>query len=114
MNVRYDYQYADGNNYKQGGEFVLDRELEPEEIDRIAQYLDAGEYFVPMDVGLRQLHWDFGGLNDEDDHPWHTLQLDHPQETIIDPDFTADEFIAAMASAKKADWPSQMDAWKER
>lgn len=77
------YRYVDGSNCKRYGQMVFRGRLTVDQLKFIQWKLDAGEYFVPVQVGFECLAFafnDFGG----DDHGWHTLELGDPENWTLD------------------------------
>lgn len=74
-NTLVEYAYRDENNSKVSASVVLAGRLSPEGMARIAAGLDERFYFIPGQVGLRDLQGDFtdGGEWGEADHVWHHL-----------------------------------------
>ena len=77
--------YRDASNYKVSDTVVLTGRYEDEDLKVIQAKLDDGQFFIPSQVGLNDLHGqlqqydsdaslDANGIN-EDDHPWHELDL---------------------------------------
>jgi hypothetical protein len=72
MNIKFNYQYRDGANYKNCHSEVFSnaRTLSIEEVQkRIQSVVIEGEYFIASDWQLKDLHshlWD-----EEIDHNWH-------------------------------------------
>jgi hypothetical protein len=75
VNTRLRYCYRDGANYKQLHEVVFAGAITDAERRALLAHLDEGTYFIPSQVGLEDLQYRFGGLND-DDHPWHELEAE--------------------------------------
>lgn len=51
-NTRISYLYRDASNYKQHNEVVVPGTFTQEQIEAIIGCLDAGEYFIPVQVGF--------------------------------------------------------------
>lgn len=77
MNTRLSYLYRDASNYKTSQTVVLAGEASEADRTLIDSRLDQGEWFIPSEVGLRDLQRDFqsGGNLYEDDHVWHELDV---------------------------------------
>jgi len=76
-NTLFEYGYADGSNYKVHSEVVLSGRLTEEQIRNMLSSLDQGEFFIPSQVGLRDLQGDFihgSAWDDDDDHVWHRIE----------------------------------------
>jgi len=74
-NIRFNYLYRDGANYKQFGfvTFQNDHEISIEEATaKIYPKLISNEFFVPQDWGLPRLH--FHPYDPEIDHEWHEFE----------------------------------------
>lgn len=98
-NTRIYYLYRDASNYKQHNEVVVPGTFTPEQIEAIIGCLDAGEYFIPVQVGLPEER--FGNIT-EDDHCWFELSRDGFEETNAEAnlDMTPDEVVAEFLEAK--------------
>jgi hypothetical protein len=70
MNMRITYLYRDASNYKQSESIVVLGKITFADVE---PYLDEGEYFIPGQVGLADLHHRFGKKLTMDDHPWQEL-----------------------------------------
>lgn len=77
MNTRLSYLYRDASNYKQAASVVLAGPTGAADRALIASRLDQGEWFIPSEVGLRDLQRDFQSGNKlyADDHVWHELDV---------------------------------------
>lgn len=74
LNTRIAYMYRDGSNYKTNAEAIFEGEITAEEKKALLKNLDDTLYFIPSDVGLRDLQADFNAKLYDDDHPWHELE----------------------------------------
>ena len=76
--TRFDYQYRDANNYKQGETVWLSGPLTPSMADELVEILrkaDTGEPdFIPEEIGLPELQERMPSELGEDDHVWHEPQ----------------------------------------
>lgn len=75
-NTLFEYRYADASNNKVHGRVVLAGIMTQDQLDRIEAGLSDGEFFIPMQVGLRDLQGDFEhgkSWEPQDDHPFHTI-----------------------------------------
>lgn len=54
MNTKIHYLYRDADNYKVHNSCVIKGVLTPAQIDIILGCCDAGEYFIPNQVGCRK------------------------------------------------------------
>lgn len=77
-NTRISYLYKDASNYKKHNEAVLPGTFTSERIEAIIGCLDAGEYFVPVQVGLPEERFE---RITEDDHCWFELIRNGFEET---------------------------------
>lgn len=75
MNTELHYLYRDASNYKQGTLVVFPGEFTEADLQRIAGALDDGQFFIPSQVGQRDLQRDLSSKLYEDDHVWHELNL---------------------------------------
>jgi len=109
--------YRDGANYKTYGTLVAEGAMTDAEHDLLKKSLDAGEMYLPLQLGLEYYGTDWSGYNPDDyDHPWHEMLVD--EITIEDPerDFNwfntphveylgpVSEFVRAVAAAAAAGW----------
>lgn len=107
MNTRLSYLYRDASNYKQAAGVTLSGSASEADRALIDSRLDQGEWFIPSQVGLRDLQRDFqsGGNLYEDDHVWHELDVErdiedtHNAPTVA---MTWSELVARFASV--TDW----------
>lgn len=97
------YLYRDASNYKSYNEAVVKGVLSKEDISKIIECLDAGEWFVPSKVGLPEKRFDDGWT--EDDHPYFELDEYDFSETDDDPtvEITAEELVKAFEEHQN-DW----------
>ncbi|WP_394969916.1 hypothetical protein [Candidatus Allofournierella merdipullorum] len=70
MNTLMSYLYRDASNYKVTNTVVLAGIITQEQIDEIAEALNAGCYFIPSQIGLPEKRFDD---YTEDDHCWFEL-----------------------------------------
>lgn len=70
MNTKIEYLYRDGSNYKIPNQQIVEGILTDDQIKKIVESCDAGEYFIPRQVGLPEER--FGDISD-DDHVWFEL-----------------------------------------
>lgn len=105
-NTRFSYMYRDASNYKTGAELVLAGEVKPADRELIAERLDQGEWFIPSQVGLRDLQRDFNveGALYEDDHVWHELDVHdiEPVDAAPTVEMSWGELVARFAAV--SDW----------
>ncbi len=98
-NTRISYLYRDAGNYKQHNEVIVPGTFTPEQIEAIIGCLDAGEYFIPFQIGFPEER--FGSIT-EDDHCWFELcgvgfEATDAEANI---DMTPDEVVAKFLEAK--------------
>jgi len=107
-NTRIGYRYADASNYKVFGVAILEGRASDDQIRQMLDTLEDGEFFIPGQVGLRDLQADFqhgAGWDDQDDHVWHRL------EAISYTDDEPSEDATSVAHAM-AQWPKDRQGWK--
>lgn len=104
MNTRINYLYRDGSNYKAGNSFVVHGEITETQKQQIIHACDAGEYFIPHQVGMPENR--FEDIN-EDDHPWFELIGFELTDAEADTVMTVDELVEKFMTAEwdEADWP---------
>lgn len=79
--TRVEYRYRDLHGCQQYGTAYLSGVLDGDQVADIEARLDEGEFFIPSQVGLRDLQADFAeGLVEDLDHVWHILDLRFPEE----------------------------------
>ena len=98
-NTRISYRYRDASNYKQHNEVVVPGTFTPDQIEAIIGCLDAGEYFIPVQIGFPEER--FGDMT-EDDHCWFELCRGDFEGTDAEAsiDMTPDEVVAKFLEAK--------------
>lgn len=73
----FNYQYRDAGNFKARGRLALRGQIQADEVKRVEEALESGEFFIAEQVGVpplqRQLQTQFGGRN-ENDHCWHSIE----------------------------------------
>lgn len=74
MNTKIHYLYRDADNYKVHNSCVIKGVLTPEQINVILSCCDAGEYFIPNQVGLPERK--FEKIDPQVDHCWFELTRD--------------------------------------
>ena len=94
MNTKIHYLYRDADNYKVHNSCVIKGVLTPEQINVILSCCDAGEYFIPNQVGLPERK--FEKIDPQVDHCWFELTRDDFEYTdqpatpqIPEPEITA-------------------------
>jgi hypothetical protein len=101
------YFYRDASNYKASSEVIVSGVFTQEQKNIIQGKLDSGEFFIPTDVRMRALQNELISFPSEDDHVYHTLDVDELEVLdAIPPGCTlhcsADEFTARFKAVK--DW----------
>ena len=75
MNTQITYQYRDAANYKEFDTVIIHGQLSLSDIE---EYLYDKEFFIPSEIGLKDLQPE--RLN-QDDHIWHEmLDVSHTNE----------------------------------
>ena len=72
----FEYCYRDAANFKVWGSVVLQGGFAPNDLVRLRQSFDAGEFFIAEQLGLPPLYeelWKFSGGPTNTDHVWHTF-----------------------------------------
>jgi hypothetical protein len=98
MNTSITYQYRDASNYKEFDAVVIGGSLS---LNDIEEYLYDKEFFIPSEIGLKDLQPE--NLN-QDDHIWHEIvEISHTQEkpTV---NITADKIISNFRKASLNEW----------
>ncbi len=98
MNTSFTYQYRDASNYKEFDTVIISGLLSLMDIE---EYLYEKEFFIPSEIGLKDLQPEI--LN-QDDHIWHEiLEISHTknQPTV---DITAQDIISNFRKAFLAEW----------
>lgn len=75
MNLKFEYLYRDGGNYKQFGHIVLSNSTQLNVTDatkRLREYLIDGEFFEPSKVGVPAL--EVYEYDPEIDHQWYEFE----------------------------------------
>lgn len=99
MNTKILYLYRDGSNYKMLNEVVVAGTFDETQIYIIMECLEAGEYFIPRQVGLPEKRF---GEWTEDDHCWFELSREGFVETDAAPNIGlyAGEIVKRFLEAK--------------
>jgi len=87
MNTSITYQYRDASNYKEFNTVIIRGLLS---LDNIEVYFYEKEFFIPSEIGLKDLQLE--SLT-PDDHIWHEIlkiSLTHEKSSV---DITAEEII---------------------
>lgn len=98
MNTSITYQYRDAANYKEFDTVIIRGLLSLKDIE---EYLYDKEFFIPSEIGLKDLQPE--NLN-QDDHIWHEiLEISHTHErpTV---NITAEEIISNFRKASLEEW----------
>ncbi len=98
MNTSTTYQYRDASNYKEFDTVIIRGQLS---LNDIEEYLYDKEFFIPSEIGLKNLQPE--NLN-QDDHIWHEIleishTLDKPTMNI-----TAEQIISNFRKASLEEW----------
>ena len=98
MNTLITYQYRDAANYKEFDTVIISGLLS---LNDIEDYLYDKEFFIPSEIGLKDLHPE--NLN-QDDHIWHEiLEISHTHEkpTV---NITAEKIVSNFRKASLEKW----------
>ena len=74
MNTKIRYLYRDADNYKVFNECIVQGEISEEQVCKILDCCDMGEYFIPSQVGMPERKFD--EYDTEADHCWFELNKD--------------------------------------
>lgn len=113
MNTKIHYLYRDADNYKVHNSCVIKGVLTPEQINVILSCCDAGEYFIPNQVGLPERK--FEKIDPQVDHCWFELTrddfeyTDQPANVPVTAQQLTDHFIAAKDSWNDCEFFEQSD-----
>ena len=72
----FEYLYRDAANWKAWGKLLLLGDVSPADVALMEVKLDAGEFFIPEQLGVPPLFhklWQGSIRPSSDDHPWHEL-----------------------------------------
>ena len=98
MNTLINYQYRDAANYKEFDTVIIHGQLS---LGNIEEYLYEKEFFIPSEIGLKDLQPE--NLN-SDDHIWHEiLEIRHSLENPT-VNITAEEIISNFRKASLEEW----------
>lgn len=98
MNSRIEYLYRDASNWKQYNEYIVSGSITEREIK---PFLHDREYFIPGELGLKNLFpMPFGN----DDHVWHEICSVEPTNDPPTVSFTAEELRHRLQVAAKNEW----------
>lgn len=98
MNTLITYQYRDAANYKEFDTVIIHGQLSLIDIE---EYLYDKEFFIPSEIGLKDLQPE---NLDQDDHIWHEiLEISHTnkQPTV---NITAQKIISNFKKASLEEW----------
>lgn len=113
MNTKIHYLYRDANNYKVQNSCVIKGVLTPDQINVILGCCDAGEYFIPNQVGLPERK--FENFEPQADHCWFELTrddfeyTDQPANVSLTAQQLTDHFIASKDSWNDCEIAEQSD-----
>lgn len=97
MNTKICYLYRDGSNYKVQNTCVINGCLSFEEMRKIHDSCDCGEYFIPSEVGLPEERF---AEYTEDDHPFFELQSFEDTELPAQVSITPEELVKKFEACK--------------
>ena len=98
MNTQITYQYRDAANYKEFDTVIIHGQLSLSDIE---EYLYETEFFIPSEIGLKDLQPE---SLCNDDHIWHEiLEISHTnkQPTV---NITAQKIISNFKKASLEEW----------
>ncbi len=105
----FEYLYRDASNFKVWGRVLLRGGVAPDNLARLRQCLDAGEFFIAEQLGLPPLYaelWSFSGGPTDADHVWHTfhaLRLAEAEEVVGSASETVEDFISRIEAISQWD-----------
>lgn len=111
MNTKIHYLYRDADNYKVHNSCVIKGVLTPEQINVILSCCDAGEYFIPNQVGLPERK--FEKFDPQADHCWFELACDdfeytdQPADVSMTAQQLTEHFIASKDRWNDMDYAEQ-------
>ncbi len=98
MNTQITYQYRDAANYKEFDTVIIHGQLS---LDDIEKYLYEKEFFIPSEIGLKDLQ---PKKLCSDDHIWHEiLEVSHTNEEAT-VNITAGKVISNFRRASLGKW----------
>ena len=98
MNTLITYQYRDASNYKEFETVITNGLLSLKDIE---EYLYDKEFFVPSEIGLKDLQPE--NLN-QDDHIWHEiLEINHTHEKPTT-NMTAEKIVSNFRKVSLEEW----------
>lgn len=100
LNTQINYLYRDADNYKILNTCIIAGVIDAEQIAKIMECLDDGEYFIPRQVGLPERRFD--KIDPQSDHCWFELSSNSFELTDRPSDFnlTAKELVENFQKAK--------------
>ena len=100
MNTKITYLYRDADNYRVHNECVIEGEFTEQQIDKIMECCDEGEYFIPQQVGMPERKFD--EYDTEADHCWFELNKAGFEQTSRPADLplTAQQLISNFNTCK--------------
>lgn len=97
-NTKIAYLYRDASNYKTYNEVIINGGLEEKDI---LQFLKDGEFFIPSEVGLKDLQ---PGTFSVDDHIWHEIEYIVPTDEEPTINISADILYEKFKKAHQNKW----------
>lgn len=107
MNTKIEYQYRDAENYKKRDTVIIQGHISSEEFTPL---LYDNEYFIPSEVGLKDLqelpfqHYD---------HIWHEILDISPTDDQPTCNIDANHLLQAFHKASDNDW-NVVEVWKRK
>lgn len=108
------YMYRDRDNYKAHHEIVLEGTITEEQKQAVDNSLSGGELFCPKRVNWphaanQDAHWTWG-LDPDEDHWWHELDIDDIYSADLDKSDgqSVDEWVAAMVREGHNGWEAPL------
>jgi len=101
MNIRFEYLYRDGGNYKQFGDVVFANPegIEIQRLENLVQEALIGEMnFIAEDLHLPLLYF---SEKNSDDHGWHEFDSIHETDEEVSDLRTVSKFIAQLNESCK-------------
>ena len=122
-NCIFEYRYRDAGNWKTEGAVILSGQIDTAIVDAIRKTLDAGELFIPEQVGLEPLQNQHffahkSAPDDDMDHAFHefigvraihsTNDLQYPKLAI-----TLESLVARFEAAGRQGWNVSLSPFGE-
>lgn len=98
MNTKVEYLYRDASNWKQFGECVVSGSVT---LNEIKQFLHDGKFFIPAELGLKNL---FPVPFGNDDHVWHEICFVEPTNEPPTVSFDSKELIRRFQESAENEW----------